>query len=570
MSAAAPAKTDLTSLLRLWPYATRYRALVTGWLGFLLIASASTLALPVMFRFVINAIGANHAQSLNAPFAMLFVVALVLAMATAGRFFCITVLGERVVADIRKQVFGHLMHLDMGFFERTRTGEMISRLSSDTEVLRSMLGSSLSIAVRNVLNALGSVAMMVVTSPRLAGMALIGIPAVIVPIALFGRHVREQSRASQDRLADASARASETLNAMHTVQSYAREDHESARFADAAELTYRTARRRIRTQSSMTAAVIALIFGAITAVLWLGAKDVVSGAMTSGELVQFLLYAVFGAGSVGALTEVWNEVQRAAGGMGRISELLAEQPHIARPVAPQALPAVLRGDVVFDNLTFRYPSRPEKPALLDFNLHIAAGETVALVGPSGAGKSTVFQMLLRFFDPQHGGIRVDGIDVRSLEPADLRARIALVPQDPVIFGSDAMENLRYGRLDASDEEVIQAARLAEAHEFIQSLPEGYRTYLGERGSRLSGGQQQRLAIARALLKDAPCLMLCGTEDCHITAAASLETVTHLTRAESHCYPNTAHLLPWEIPEQLLKDIHDWIDRHSTELEISPG
>lgn len=507
MSRAAPAKTDLTSLLRLWPYARPYRMLVTGWLVFLLIASASALALPVMFRFVINAIGADNAGSLNTPFAMLFLVALVVAVATAGRFFCITVLGERVVADIRKQLFAHLMHLDMSFFERTRTGEMISRLSSDTEVLRSMLGSSLSIAVRNVLNALGSAVMLAVTSPRLASMALIGIPAVIVPIALFGRRVREQSRASQDRLADASARASETLNAMHTVQSYAREDHESVRFADAANLTYRTARRRIRTQASMTGAVIALIFGAITAVLWLGAKDVVNGTMTSGALVQFLLYAVFGAGSVGALTEVWNDVQRAAGGMTRISELLAEQPHIARPAAPLPLPARLRGEVEFDALTFSYPSRPEKPALQDFSLHIRAGETVALVGPSGAGKSTVFQMLLRFFDPQQGVVRVDGLDVCALDPADLRARIALVPQDPVIFGSDAMENLRYGRLDASDEEVVQAACLAEADSFIQSLPEGYRTYLGERGTRLSGGQQQRLAIARALLKDAPILLL---------------------------------------------------------------
>jgi ATP-binding cassette subfamily B protein len=507
MSRAAPAKTDLTSLLRLWPYARPYRLLVTGWLLFLVIASASALALPVMFRFVINAIGADNAGSLNTPFAMLFLVALVVAIATAGRFFCITVLGERVVADIRKQLFAHLMHLDMSFFERTRTGEMISRLSSDTEVLRSMLGSSLSIAVRNVLNALGSAVMLAVTSPRLASMALIGIPAVIVPIALFGRRVREQSRASQDRLADASARASETLNAMHTVQSYAREDHESVRFADAANLTYRTARRRIRTQASMTGAVIALIFGAITAVLWLGAKDVVNGTMTSGALVQFLLYAVFGAGSVGALTEVWNDVQRAAGGMTRISELLAEQPRIARPAAPLPLPARLRGEVEFDALTFSYPSRPEKPALQDFSLHIRAGETVALVGPSGAGKSTVFQMLLRFFDPQQGVVRVDGLDVCALDPADLRARIALVPQDPVIFGSDAMENLRYGRLDASDEEVVQAACLAEADSFIQSLPEGYRTYLGERGTRLSGGQQQRLAIARALLKDAPILLL---------------------------------------------------------------
>lgn len=507
MTTDASKKTDLTSLFRLWPYAKPYRGLVTGWLVFLLIASASVLALPIMFRYVINAIGADASGSINRPFAMLFLAALITALATAARFFCITVLGERVVADIRKQVFAHLMHLDMGFFERTRTGEMISRLSSDTEVLRSMLGSSMSIAVRNILNALGSAVMMAVTSPQLAAMALIGIPAVIVPIALFGRRVREQSRASQDRLADASARAAETLNAMHTVQSYAREEHESTRFANAADLTYATARRRIGTQASMTAAVIALIFGAITAVLWTGAKDVMTGAMSAGELVQFLLYAVFGAGSVAALTEVWNEVQRAAGGMGRISELLAEQPHIAKPVAPLTLPATLRGEVQFDNLSFRYPSRPEKPALHDFSLHIRAGETIALVGPSGAGKSTVFQMLLRFFDPQSGAIRVDGMDVRELDPAELRSRIALVPQDPVIFGSDAMENLRYGRLDASDEEVIQAARMAEAHEFIQSLPEGYGTYLGERGTRLSGGQQQRLAIARALLKDAPILLL---------------------------------------------------------------
>ena len=416
-------------------------------------------------------------------------------------------LAERIVADIRKQVFAHLMRLDMHFFERTRSGEIISRLSADTEMLRTVIGSSVSIAVRNVLNASGSAIMLAITSPRLAGLAAIGIPAVIVPIALFGRRVREQSRASQDRLADASARASETLNAMHTVQSYAREDHESARFADAADRTYSTSRIRIRTQAILTALVIVLIFGAITAVLWVGATDVIAGTMSSGALGQFVLYAIIGAGSVGALTEVWNDVQRAAGGMARINELLHEQTHIAAPQAPQALPAVLRGDVRFDNVTFHYPSRPETSALIDFTLHIRAGETVALVGPSGAGKSTVFQMLLRFFDPQTGSVQVDDHDVRNLVPADLRSRIALVPQDPVIFGADAMENLRYGRLDASDTEVHEAARLAEAHAFIAALPDGYQTYLGERGSRLSGGQQQRLAIARALLKDAPILLL---------------------------------------------------------------
>ncbi|MDP1696258.1 MAG: ABC transporter transmembrane domain-containing protein [Xanthomonadaceae bacterium] len=508
MSTSEKSSGKLSSLRRLWPYASPYRGLVAGWLGFMLIAAGSTLALPIAFRLVIDkGIGGAGGGSIDRWFEILFVVAAILAIATAARFFCITVLAERIVADIRKQVFTHLMHLDMSFFERTRSGEIISRLSADTEMLRTVIGSSVSIAVRNVLNASGSAIMLAITSPRLAGMAAIVIPAVIVPIALFGRRVREQSRASQDRLADASARASETLNAMHTVQSYAREAHESERFADAANRTYLTSRIRIRTQSLMTALVILLIFGAITAVLWVGAKDVIAGNMSSGALGQFVLYAIIGAGSVGALTEVWNDVQRAAGGMARINELLRERSHIAAPAQPQPLPARFSGDVSFDAVTFHYPSRPETSALIDFTLHIRAGETVALVGPSGAGKSTVFQMLLRFFDPQTGSVKVDDHDVRTLAPADLRSRIALVPQDPVIFGADAMENLRYGRLDASDEEVCEAARLAEAHTFIQALPEGYRTYLGERGSRLSGGQQQRLAIARALLKDAPILLL---------------------------------------------------------------
>ncbi|HTD28210.1 MAG TPA: ATP-binding cassette domain-containing protein, partial [Xanthomonadaceae bacterium] len=351
-----------------------------------------------------------------------------------------------------------------------------------------------------------------VTSPRLAGFAAIGIPLVILPIVLFGRRVQGMSRNSQDRIADANARAAETLNAMHTVQSYARETHESERFAGAVETAYAAARRRVRTQATLTASVIMLVFGAITSVLWIGAHDVISGGMSAGTLTQFVFYAVFGAGSVGALSEVWAEVQRAGGGMARINELLAEVPRIAAPKQPKSLPSASDsahpiGAIEFEHVRFHYPARPDTAALEDFSLTVRPGETIALVGPSGAGKSTVLQLLLRFHDPDAGAIRVDGIDLRDLDPARLRERIALVPQDPVIFGADAQENIRYGRLDASEEDVVAAARNAEAHEFLNALPEGYRSFLGEKGTRLSGGQQQRLAIARAVLKDAPILLL---------------------------------------------------------------
>ena len=525
-NAPAPPKSAsarLNPLRALWPFVRRYPGLITGWLGFLALSSSATLTIPVAVRYMIDR-GFTHAQSgsVDIWFLALFAVALVLALATAARFYCVSLLGERVVADLRRTLYDRLMRLDMAFFERTRTGELISRLSADTELLRTVIGSSASIALRSTLTVLGAAVMLTVTSPRLAGFAAIGIPALILPIVLFGRRVRGMSRNSQDRIADANARAGETLNAMHTVQSFARETHESQRFGAAVETAYQASRKRVRTQALLTASVIVLVFGAITAVLWVGARDVIAGAMTAGTLGQFVLYAMLGAGSVGALSEVWTDVQRAGGGMARINELLAEVPLIAAPPQPRVLPArplaaKSRGaaagqlpatdEIRFEHVRFHYPARPDIAALEDFTLTIRPGETVALVGPSGAGKSTVFQLLLRFHDPQSGSVRIDGIDLRELDPTALRERIALVPQDPLIFGADALENIRYGRLEASEEEVIAAARNAEAHEFLSALPDGYRSFLGEKGMRLSGGQQQRLAIARAVLKDAPVLLL---------------------------------------------------------------
>ena len=509
---SAPKRVNLRPLRALLPYVRRYPKLIAGWLGFLALSSSATLTLPVAVRFMIDR-GFSHAQSgsVDRWFLLLLAVALTLAFATAARFYCVSLLGERVIADLRRDLYGRLMRLDMAFFERTRTGELISRLSADTELLRTVVASSMSIALRSTITVLGAATMLVVTSPRLAGFAAIGIPLVILPIVLFGRRVRGMSRDSQDRIADANARAGETLNAMHTVQSYARESHESERFAGAVERAYAAARKRVRTQALLTASVITLVFGAITAVLWIGAHDVIGGDMSAGTLTQFVFYAVFGAGSVGALSEVWAEVQRAGGGMSRINELLAEVPNIAAPAHPKALPSASSahpvGSIEFEHVRFHYPARPDSAALEDFSLSVRPGETVALVGPSGAGKSTVLQLLLRFHDPDSGAIRVDGIDLRELDPTRLRERIALVPQDPVIFGADALENIRYGRLDADEDAVIAAARNAEAHDFLSALPEGYRSFLGEKGTRLSGGQQQRLAIARAVLKDAPILLL---------------------------------------------------------------
>jgi ATP-binding cassette subfamily B protein len=445
--------------------------------------------------------------AIDNAFLLLFAVALALALATAARFYFVSLLGERVVADLRSRLYRHLLALDAGFFDRTRTGELVSRLTADAELLRSVVGTSMSVALRSSITVLGALVMLFVTSPRLAAWALVGIPLAVLPIVIGGRRLQKISRASQDRVADANALATETLGAVRTVQAHAHEPYEHRRFGEALAVAVATARKRIRAQALVTAVAITLIFGAITLVLWSGAHDVIGGRMSAGTLGQFVLYALIGGGSVGALAEVWNELQRAAGGMGRIGDLLDEVAGVRAPDAPQPLPQPVRGEIVFDDVTFHYPQRPDAPALHGFSLHVRPGETVALVGPSGAGKSTVFGLLLRFHDPQSGRVLLDGHDVRAVDPAQLRGQVALVPQAPTIFAASAMDNIRYGRLDASDAEVRQAAESAEADEFLDALPQGFASELGERGSRLSGGQQQRVAIARALLKDAPVLLL---------------------------------------------------------------
>ena len=505
-SATSKQKAKLGTLHALWPFVRQHGGLFAAWLCALGLASAATLSFPVAFKQMIDG-GFHSGGNIDRVFLGVFIVVLVLAVASAARFYFVSLLGERVVADLRRQLYGHLVGLDAEFHDRTRSGELVSRLSADSELLRSVVGSSMSVALRSSITVIGSVVMLFVTSPKLAAYALVGIPLAVLPIVLGARRLEKASRASQDRVADANTLASETLGAVRTVQAHAREGYELKRFSDAVAVAVETARKRIRAQSLVTATVITLVFGAVVLVLWSGAHDVIAGRMTTGELGQFVFYALIGGGSVGALAEVWNELQRAAGGMGRIAELLNESPAIHAPATPRALPSPVKGEIRFDGVSFHYPSRPDLPALDDFSLTIHPGETVALVGPSGAGKSTVFSMLLRFHDAQTGSVRMDGVDLRELDPADLREQIALVPQQPTIFAASAAENIRYGKLDATDAELQAAAEAAEADDFIRELPEGFDSPLGERGARLSGGQQQRIAIARALLKNAPVLLL---------------------------------------------------------------
>jgi ATP-binding cassette subfamily B protein len=501
-------KRRLGALRQLWPFLKPHRALAIGWLIFLAISSGSTLVLPMAVRHMIDqGFGAASAATINLTFLGLFGVALVLAASTAARYFCITLLGERALASMRAKLYAHVIRLDVGFFERSRVGELISRLGTDTEVVQALIGSGISVALRSTVTLIGAVVAMVWTIPRLAGFTALVIPAMMLPILVFGRRVRKLSRASQDRLADAAAIANETLNAAPAVKAYAREDIESTRYGSAITRALATARKRIGTRSLLTAAVIVLMFGAITLVLWIGARDVLAGHLTPGLLSQFVLYAIFAAGSVAGLSEVWGDVLRAAGAMERIGELFAERADVASPAQPAPLPKPVSGALRFENVAFHYPTRPDAPALHDFDLRIEPGETVALVGPSGAGKSTVFALLLRFYDPQRGRITLDGIDLRTLALPDLRGTIALVPQETVIFSGTAADNIRFGRQDANDDEVRDAARAAEAHEFIGALDGGYAAELGERGVRLSGGQRQRVAIARAILRDAPLLLL---------------------------------------------------------------
>ncbi|SFW20001.1 ABC transporter transmembrane domain-containing protein [Luteibacter sp. UNCMF366Tsu5.1] len=496
------------ALRNLWPFLKPHKRLAIGWLVFLGISSSASLLLPVAVRHIIdNGFLASNVATINGTFLGLFGVAVVLALATAARYYCIALLGERSLASLRTSLYEHVIQLDVGFYESTRVGELTSRLGTDTEVVQTLVGSGISVALRSAVMLLGAAAAMAWTSPRLAGLTALVIPAVMLPILIFGRRVQKLSRHSQDRIADAAAVANETLNAAQAVKAYAREPIESRRYASAIALALATARRRIGMRSLLTAAVIVLIFGAITLVLWAGARDVIAGDLAPGVLSQFVLYAIFAAGSVAGLSEVWGDVLRAAGAMERIGELFAERAIIRTPDAPEVLPRPVTGSLRFEHVEFRYPSRPDVAALSDFDLDIAAGETVALVGPSGAGKSTVFSLLLRFHDPLSGAIRFDGVDLRALALPELRGAIALVPQETVIFGGSAADNIRFGRADASDEEVREASRLAEADGFISALPEGYGAALGERGVRLSGGQKQRIAIARAILRDAPLLLL---------------------------------------------------------------
>jgi ATP-binding cassette subfamily B protein len=476
--------------------------------GFALVLTAGlSLALPLAVRRVIDSFSNGSTELLDIYFAAAVGVAALLALGTGLRYYLVTRLGERVVADIRKAVYDRMIGMSPAFFERIMTGEVLSRITTDTTLILSVISSSVSVALRNLLILIGGLGFMLATSLKLAGLVLIIVPIVVVPILVLGRRLRGLSRENQDKIAESSGNASETLQAAQTVQAFSHEPHSRRQFGAVTEQSYEVAQRRIRTRAFMTVIVIFLIFAGVVGVLWIGALDVRGDAMSAGALVQFVIYAVMVSGSVAALSEIWGELQRAAGATERLVELLNAEDSVADPVAPKPVPNPVRGEIRFDDVTFRYPARPEIKALKNISFTIKPGETVAIVGPSGAGKSTIFQLMLRFFDPVSGTITLDGVDLKDMAREAFRTTLAMVPQDTVIFANSARQNIRFGRPDATDAEVEAAAKAAAAHEFLSTLPQGYDSFVGERGVMLSGGQKQRIAIARAILRAAPVLLL---------------------------------------------------------------
>ena len=502
-----PRSRRLSPLLRLLGFTRPYLGRLLLALGSLFFAAGALLAFGQVIRNVVDSGLANgSAASLNQALLLFLFVVVLLSIAVGLRSWLLNWLGERVIADVRRAVFDRALALDVGFFETTRTGEVISRLTSDTALLQVVVGSTLAMGLRSALLAIGSLVMLAITSPELTRLVVLGVPLVLLPAWVLGHRVRKLSRLSQDRVGDVGAYVDETLHGIRTVQAFCHEPVDRRRYAERVEDAFGTAMQRSLTSALLSTIVTLLTFGAIGVVLWFGGREVLAGRLTGGELSAFLFYAILVAGNIGALSDIAGQLLRGAGAAERLMELLETQSSISAPSATRSLPIPAQGRVSAESVSFTYPSRPEHPALCEINLEIEPGEHIALVGPSGAGKSTLFHLLLRFYDPQRGALRLDGIDLRELEPAAFRAQIVIVPQDPVIFGADAIENIRYG-LDVDDAAVIAAARAAHAHEFIQRLPDGYRTFLGERGVRLSGGERQRMAIARAILRDPAVLLL---------------------------------------------------------------
>jgi ATP-binding cassette subfamily B protein len=508
--ATAPAarRPKLRPLVGLIPFVARYRGRVAAALVALLTASLATLAVPIAVRRMIDlGFSAERITLIDQYFAVMIAVVAVLAGASASRYYLVTTLGERVVADLRRAVFDRLTRLSADFFDTAKSGELVSRLTADTTQIKSAVGASVSIALRNLVLFFGSVAMMVVTSARLSGFVLAAIPVIVLPLVAFGRMVRRRSRTAQDTLADASAYAAELISAIRTLQAFTNERLAGSRFAAAVERAYDASLHSTRARAALTAVIIFLASASVVAILWVGAQDVLSGHMTAGTLSQFVLFAVFAASGLGQLSEVWGEISQAAGSAERLAELLAIEPTIETPAVPVAMPSPPRGEVAFERVRFAYPTRPETTVLDGVSFGVRAGERVAIVGPSGAGKSTVFHLLLRFYDPIAGAVTFDSVRCDAVDPHELRSRIALVPQDVAIFAASIGDNIRFGRPEASDREVARAAELAAASEFIGRLPQGFDTMIGERGVTLSGGQRQRIAIARAILRAAPLLLL---------------------------------------------------------------